>query len=376
MQSITVDINNESQKIFVRKHELTEEHTKKLNKEVKNKNNKQIFKFAIILFLTGSYFFVELIWGIKINSLGLITDAIHMLSDVTSLAIGTYSIKVSNKKNTTSATFGWKRMEIIGGYINSIMLVTLSFSMITNAIERIVKNEKGDLENNGIVLIIISSVGIGINLIGLLILGHSHHHHSDSDDHSHSNNEKSNKSKHNSNHSSNINMKAVLIHLIGDTLGSVCVVISGCIIQSTSFEYRFLADPITSLIISFVIILGSFPLIIKSTKILLQHVPNKIDAHEIKEEILKIGGVNSIHEFHIWQLDSERVIGTVHISIPDYITGKEFMEMCDQVKLLMHKHGIHNTTIQPEYVESYTDDKDDKCFEPLCQQQCSQKHCC
>ena len=114
------------------------------------------------------------------------------------------------------------------------------------------------------------------------------------------------------------------------------------------------------------------PIVIRSTKILLQHVPKTINLETIKNKILKIRDVNAIHEFHIWQLDSERIIGTMHITINSNMNNETFMTLCNTIKVLMHNHGIHNTTIQPEFVL----DSNIKCFEPICQQQCHAKHCC
>ena len=363
------------------------------NNDLKRKH--QIIKISIILLFTTLYFCVELIWGIKIYSLSLITDAMHMLSDVISLIIVIYSLIVTNRKNTSFKTYGWKRMEIVGGNINGVTLIVLSFSMILGAVERLINNEQGNLEGNGIILIIVASVGVAINLMGLSCLGGHSHSHSHDSTHSHS-------------HSNNFNIQGLFLHLVGDTLGSICVIISGCIIQFTSSKYRFLADPIASILISIVIIVGTTPIVYKTTKILLQQVPSAIDLDKIKEEILKNNSIESIHEFHIWQLDSNRVIGTLHMNMTSNISCNEFMKICSEVKNIMHQHGIHNTTIQPEYIiiDEVSDDISNRmtinvplkgtlkgslsgsdsgdveipsvireCSEPLCDQ-CADKRCC
>ena len=138
-----------------RKHELTSQDFDKLS-EKKNKDyDKKVIQFAIILVLTASYFFVELIYGIRISSLGLISDSIHMLSDIIAVIIAFFSYKASNWPNTAHASFGAKRMQVVGGYINCIMLVTLAFTMITSAIERLISGDvEGNLEENDTLLII------------------------------------------------------------------------------------------------------------------------------------------------------------------------------------------------------------------------------
>ena len=165
----------------------------------------------------------------------------------------------------------------------------------------------------------------------------------------------------------------MFLHLIGDALGSVCVIVSGLIIKYSNHANRFLADPISSLIISIIIIVGSLPIIIKSTKILLQYVPGQIDLDQLRDKILQIEHVRGVHELHVWQLDSDRLIGTAHINVD---RSDNFDQISYKIKLCMHSIGIHNTTIQPEYENHIANEKLSECSEPLCEEKCHEKHCC
>jgi cation diffusion facilitator family transporter len=275
----------------LRKHDLTAADIQNTLDKKNKKGSKQMLKFISVLLLTLAYFFIELIFGIKIGSIGLITDAVHMLSDVIAILIAIYAHKASYRPNTNLASYGSKRMQILGGFVNGLILLVLSFTLIGNALDRIIRaNYEGDLEENDTLLIIIAAVGLFVNILSLLIF-HEHDH-----DHEHKDKEK------------NPNIHGMLLHILGDAFSSICVVISGLIIKYTTYRHRFLSDPISSLIISIVIIIVSVPLIIKTSKILLQYVPTKIDLNKLKENILLVRGVKSIHELHIWQLDTDITI--------------------------------------------------------------------
>jgi zinc transporter 1 len=382
---IAIDIPRETvESKMSRKHEITQEQIDNSNQKKKKELKVHILKFIAVLLLNGSYFFVELIWGIKIGSLGLITDAVHMLSDVIAIIIGIYAAIAVQRENTFGKTYGYKRAEVVGGYVNSIMLVTLSFTLIVSAIEKLASgNYEGKLDENSTSLIIVAATGLGVNLISLILFGHEHEHEHDHEhEHNHNNsrddgNKENKENKENNNKSNkekNLNIKAVILHLAGDALSSLFVVVSGIIIKYSSSPYRFLADPLASLIISLLIIVSAYPIITKSTKILLQHVPDKINIKELREKILNIEHVDTIHELHVWQLDSDKIIGSCHVNIDSEINGINFMEICDKIKLEMHAIGIHSTTVQPEYTLLNKDG--DKCHEPLCEIQCQEKHCC
>ena len=297
------------------------------------------WRFITMIMLIGSFFFVELITGILIESLALQADAFHMMSDLLALIIAFYCVILTNRDATDKATFGWLRAEIIGALMNGVFLISSCLFIILESIHKFREySEIGDTLGNEVdLLLIVGSLGLFVNIIGVVVFltaGHSGEGHSHSG-HSHSGHS----------HGQNLNIKALMLHMIGDILGSIAVIVSGLIIKFVDSEYRFLADPIASIIIVFLILYNAIPLVKQCIHILLQKVPKHINIKEIKEEITDINGVEGCHHLHVWQLTDARIIGTIHVLLHN---DGNFYEIYEEIQGIMYKHGVHNTTIQPE----------------------------
>ncbi|KAK9765971.1 Zinc resistance conferring protein [Basidiobolus ranarum] len=178
--------------------------------------------------------------------------------------------------------------------------------------------------------------------------------------------------------SSKLNMHGVFLHVLGDALGSIAVIISSLIIWLTTFPQRFLFDPIISLLITGFILYFTIPLVRSSAYILLQGVPRSIPVDELRNRILKISNVISLHELHIWQLSDNKTIASVHIHVTNV---SEYMVVATEVRRLLHSYGIHSATIQPEFSSERTENipRDDT-SETLCllgcSSECDEKKCC
>lgn len=151
------------------------------------------------------------------------------------------------------------------------------------------------------------------------------------------------------NKGSHLNMEGVFLHVLGDALGSVAVVISALVIWLTTWEHRYIIDPILSLIIVVIILASTIPLVRTTCFILLQATPHNIPIDDLKNAILNIPKVVDMHDFHIWQLSDTKFIASVHV-----LCSKEsdFMDIARSIKLKLHTYGVHSTTVQPEFVES------------------------
>ena len=164
-------------------------------------------------------------------------------------------------------------------------------------------------------------------------------------------------------HDGSMNMKALVLHVLGDALGNVGVIATGLIIWLTSWSFKYYCDPIISLIITVIIChsalpLGEFPALIvpcglnmiypvRSTSfILLQGVPPEVSLEDVRARILAVEGVFSVHELHIWQLSETKIIASVHINVPREV---DFMRVASEIRQILVQHGIHSSTIQPEY---------------------------
>ncbi|KAK9729669.1 Zinc resistance conferring protein [Basidiobolus ranarum] len=375
-------------------------------------------RLSLLLFLTTVFFFAELIVGYSVGSIALVADSFHMLSDLLSLCVALYAIKLGESKNHSSQyTYGWQRAEILGALINGVFLVALCFSIFVEAIQRFF--EPREIENPQLILIV-GGLGLLVNIIGLLLFhehghahGHSHSHsHSDSNplhtpvsiiqtadevrricadaEHQHQPNENTSL-LHSNNHSADhhdhdhkaadggrLNMHGVFLHVLGDALGSVAVIVSSIVIWKCEFEQRFLLDPIISLLITAFILTFSLPLVKSTCFILLQGVPNSIPIDILKDEMQNIPGVISVHELHVWQLSDIKTIASVHIHVTD---SEIYMGVANSVKDLLHAYGIHSVTIQPEFpklatvTDTTSQDTTEQCL-IRCPSACDPSACC
>ena len=308
----------------------------------------------IVLAINFLYFVIELISGFYFNSIALKTDAFHMLTDILAISISIYCEYLSKFKRNNRVTFGWNRAKILGGFTNIVFLLSTCLFLFIESITKFFgDHEITVMKNNIDIFIIIASIGLIINLISMLLYkkighGHSHGHVSVKEQ------------------PQSINTKALMLHFIGDTFGSIIVMISGFLIKyddkSKLLPYY---DPICSLIIIFIIALPTFKLYSQSFKILLQYSPSNINSYQLKNEISILPFVVNIHELHIWQLDERIIIGTIHFQCDNY---DNIQHKCILIKNIFHKYGIHSTTIQPEF--------DNTCIEPMCKDNCNDKKCC
>jgi len=329
-----------------------------------------------MLSMTASFMLVELIVGNLTNSMALVADSFHMLSDVIALVIAYVSITMSPKEWSKN-TFGWARAEVVGALVNSVFLVALCFSITVESIKRFLDPE--EIKDPKLILIV-GGIGLGINLVGMLLfgdVGHGHSHggsdspkeksetHENANGHGHShgteNGHGHSHGGHGHGHSSDtsssghsMNITGVFLHVLADALGSVVVCITSLVIMLTDWEYRFYLDPILSLVIVLIILVSTWPLLRDSTLILLNTIPAHIDLLDLETRLVTtVAGVSSIHELHVWRLVGRRVVASCHLEMTPPPLGTEpvdhHMDVARQVKEFFHKAGIHSTTIQLEY---------------------------
>lgn len=326
---------------------------------------------------------MELIVGYITNSMALVADSFHMLSDVAALVIAFLSVKMSPKKWSKN-TFGWARAEVLGALVNAVFLVALCFSITIEAVKRFVKIE---MIHDARLLVAVGTLGLVLNIVGLFLFhdhggghGHSHggvpppsnvrhlteivnsnadmalgHNATDTEEtdemvppkpNKGPNNKAACKASHDPGH---MNMKGVFLHILSDALGSLIVVGSALVVWLTDWEYKYYIDPALSIILVILILASVWPLLRESSLILLQTVPTHIQVDAIQRRLLeKVDGVLAVHEFHVWQLAGDRIIASAHIRCRNL---SEYMKIAEKVKEFFHNEGIHSTTIQPEFVE-------------------------
>jgi zinc transporter 1 len=169
--------------------------------------------------------------------------------------------------------------------------------------------------------------------------------------HNHKKPKKAAKGGHGHNHA-DMGMNAMILHVIGDALGNVGVIVSALVIMFTEWSGKYYADPVVSLFITLIILRSTIPLTVASARILLQATPDHIDVNEVKEDIQDIPGVVSCHHVHIWQLSDTQLVASMHIQISFPISeagGEKYMEVARAARKCLHEFGIHSATIQPEF---------------------------
>lgn len=289
-----------------------------------------VTRIIILIILNFIVLIGELVIGYYTGSMTLIADSFHMITDIFALFISLYGIKlVMLPNNSIKRTYGWKRADVVFPFINAIFLLALCLSIVISAIQRFIIPV---IITNEILIIIMGGIGLTINVISILLLqcftstidNHGHNH----------------------DHSSNI--YSVLLHIVGDALGSIGVIISALIIKYTTSPSRYYSDPVISVLIAIIMIVTTVPLLKKTGKILLHVIPSYIELEDIQREIQNINFVEQIHEFHIWQLDHKKTVASLHIVLKDECN--DHTEVMKNITKILHTNDIHNTTIQFEKI--------------------------
>jgi len=277
---------------------------------------------------------VEAVGGWLTNSLALIADAGHMLTDVAALGLSLAATWFGSRPATAKKTFGYYRLEILAAFVNGIALALLSIFVIYEAVIRWQSPPAID----GINLTIIAFGGLIVNIIAAKLLHHGHKH--------------------------DLNMRGAWLHVMGDLLGSVTAIVAGVLISTAGFLW---ADPLCSILISLIIIFGSWRLIMESVNVLLEGTPSHINLSAVETTILETEGVSGVHDLHVWTISSGIDALSAHINHHDSVVHSELLV---RVRDRLHENfGIDHLTIQMETQNReaeavYICETGTKCFEP------------
>ncbi len=274
-------------------------------------------RLFISILLNGLITLVEIVGGIFSNSLALISDAIHNLSDTLALILAWLANNVSGRKPNARRTFGYKRFEILSAFMNASILTAISIYLIYEAILRFLHPEPV----RSALMLIIAVIGLVANLISMLFL------HRDSN--------------------KNLNIKAAYVHLLGDTLSSVAVIGGAILIYYTKVVW---IDPFLTLVISIVIIIQAYKILRESIDILMQSTPEKLNLDEIKIYLEKHPMISNIHHVHCWQLQDYDILFEAHIETSEDLLVSESCKLQKEIEdVLRKKFHITHTTLQVEF---------------------------
>jgi len=365
-------------------------------------------RLVCMLLMVLVVFVVEMFVGQYTNSLTLVADSFHMLSDALALVVGLIAVTYSKRRaheylkpwfsrKKYSNTFGWVRFEVVGALVNATFLLALCLSIALEAVEKFMNPS---LPNNPQLVLIVGSGGLLVNLIGLVMFG-GHAGHSHDHDHDHGNKKEKDGSKRSlkdvessdsrkvtAHTDDQMNMRGVFLHVLGDALGSVVVIITALVVlyvpHKLEIEERALTftcnctttetveinhwilylDPGMSLILVIILCFTTIPLFKQSSLVLLQSVPVHINITELQRTIRKVPGIDFIHDFHVWQLTGEKLVATIHIQVKD---AEVYARVASELKTKLCQAGIHSTTIQPEF---------DSGNAPKCEMACESTDAC
>lgn len=288
----------------------------------------------VVLFFTSVYFIVQILAGFIIGSLALISDAGHMLVDVAVLVMALLAMRFTKKPATPKQTYGFYRSEILVSLLNCMFLILLSIYILYEVYQRVLEAP----EINGFPMLLVAFIGLSLNLLGMYIL-HPHTHHERKSYHS---------KEHNVKGEENLNIRAVYVEVLADTIGSIGVIVAGIIIFTTDF---YLADPLASIAIVALIIPRTWSLLKKAIHILIEGTPSHLSHEEIKTSILKVRGVTGVFDLHIWTIATGIHALSAHVVVMDNDRSQEILQ---EINSIVEKNfGINHATIQIEpYHES------------------------
>jgi cobalt-zinc-cadmium efflux system protein len=290
----------------------------------------------LVLLLTSAYFVIQIIVGFKIGSLAVISDAGHMLIDSAGLVMALLAISFTQKPATPARTYGFYRAEILASLLNSIFLILLAVFITFEAFQRVLHPS----EISGLPMIIVASVGLGINLLGIRLLGKVRLKNRTSQDYG--------QEKYSVPVEEDLNLHGAYLEVLADTIGSLGVIIAGIIIQTTGF---YLVDPLISVGIVALILPRTWLLLKKAIHILIEGTPSHLCHEEIKQSILRVRGVTGVFDLHIWTISSGIHALSAHVVVIDNNRASAILQEINSI--LEKDYDITHATIQIEaYHES------------------------
>ncbi|MFS0553419.1 cation diffusion facilitator family transporter [Brevibacillus sp. 179-C9.3 HS] len=270
----------------------------------------------VTLILTLFFTIVEVVGGLMSNSLALLSDSAHMISDVIALSLSMTAIYMATRKPNKKYTFGFLRFEIIASFLNGLALAVISIGIVIEGIKRMINPQDVDLQ----LMLVIASIGLVVNIVLTIVLSRS------------------------MKEEDNLNVKSALWHFIGDLLSSVGVITSAILIYMTGY---YLFDPLISLVIGGIIFTGGAKIIRESLLVLMESVPEQFDLDQIRQDLSEVEGVEDVHELHLWAVSTEHYSLTAHVFVREGI--QPYCVILAINHILQTKYGIDHSTIQIEH---------------------------
>jgi len=260
---------------------------------------------------------VEVVVGLWTNSLSLLADAGHMLSDATALIASLVVANIALRPRSPRNTYGYRRAEVLAALLNAALLAVAAVAIVYEAIERFADPPRID----GSGMLITAVGGLVVNLVAAWVLHRQG--------------------------GGGLNVRSALFHVLGDAAGSVAAIVAGVIVVATGWR---LADPIASLAITVLLIWGVWHLLREATALIMETAPAHVDTLALERAIRETAGVASVHDLHVWSLSAGDTVLTAHVVLAHGAHGTEVARCVGVV--LRERFAITHATIQPESPEA------------------------
>jgi len=279
-------------------------------------------RLAWSLILTLGFVFIEAAAGIIGNSLALLTDAAHNLTDVIALGLSWYAIRLTSHPADGRKTYGYHRAGILVALLNSTTLVLISMGIFYEAWRRFTAPSEVRSE----ILIAVGMIAVVINLVTALLVRKGSEH--------------------------DLNIRSAFVHLMGDVVATIGAVIAGVLIYFTGANWL---DPLVSVLIGFLILYNAWGILRDSVDILLEATPRDVDAHKLVHDVMQIKGVLGVHDLHVWSLTQNLRTMSAHILTGDVSisTGADIQRQINEI--VFHRYNIAHATLQLECVNCLPD---------------------
>lgn len=270
---------------------------------------------TIALVITAGIMFLEFFGGLFTNSLALLSDSGHMLSDTSALLLSLVAFWFANKPASSNKTYGYYRFEILAALFNGVTLFVIAGIIIWEAYDRFIHPPTVASGS----MMVIASVGLLANIISAWSLMRK------------------------GDVKNNVNLRSAYLHILGDALGSLGAIVAGLLMYLFSW---YIADPIISVLVALLILKGAWGVIKHTVHILMEGTPITVDQHKVNSALEEIDGVINVHDLHIWTITSGLDSLSCHLLVED---DKDCQEILQQaINIIKEKFKIEHTTIQIE----------------------------
>jgi cobalt-zinc-cadmium efflux system protein len=274
-------------------------------------------RMALALFLTLGFVFIEAAAGLIANSLALLTDAAHNLTDVIALALSWYAVRLTLRPANSGKTFGYHRAGILIALFNSTTLVLIALGIFYEAYQRLLNPPEVEAG----LMTIVAAIAFIVNVVTALLVKPGNEH--------------------------DLNQRSAFIHLAGDALSTLGALIAGVLIMLTGW---YILDPLVSVFIGLLIVWNAWLIIRESVEILLEGTPRDIDVEVMVKDIEQVPGVRGVHDLHVWSITQSMRALSAHVLVDDepLSTGAEIQRRINAV--LQQRYHIAHATLQLECV--------------------------